>query len=270
MFKLNDYHAHTTFCDGRDTPAEMVAEAYRRGFESVGLSSHSYTTFEGGFGMTRTLAACYRREVLSLKEKYRGRMNVFLGIEQDVFSTPAEGYDYIIGGAHYIGVGDASVAVDMSPTKVEEGVREYFAGDWMRYVAAYYETAAKIPETTGADIVAHFDLVTKFNEGNRYFDENSPAYRKIAIEALERAAVSRPIFELNSGGVRRGRRSRVYPDAFLLREIRRLGCDIIFSSDSHDKSSLGFMFDEMADFAKDCGFKYAKYLTPEGFADYKL
>lgn len=270
MIIPGDYHVHTSRCDGDITPAELARSAYGRGFKSLGFSSHSYTPFDGGFGMTEQSEAAYRAEIAALKEEYGGRMNIFLGIEQDVLSSPAAGYDYIIGGVHYIRRGDTAIPVDLSPERAEAGVREHFGGDWLRYVAAYYEMAARIPELTGADIVAHFDLVSKFNEGNRYFDERGRAYRSIACEALRCASASRPVFELNSGGVRRGRRSRIYPDVFLLREIRALGCDIIFSSDAHEKASLGFIFPEMAALARECGFTYAKYLTPEGFADYRI
>ena len=38
--KVN-YHTHTTWCDGRDTPEEMVQAALARGFAEIGFSSHA-------------------------------------------------------------------------------------------------------------------------------------------------------------------------------------------------------------------------------------
>ena len=66
--------------------------------------------------------------------------------------------------------GGGYITVDYTPEGVAAGVKEYFGGDWLRYIRAYYELAAEIPQRTGADIVGHFDLVTKFNEGGRFFD----------------------------------------------------------------------------------------------------
>ncbi len=270
MLIKGDYHAHSKYCDGKNTCAEMVAAAYSRGFESFGISAHSYTPYDGGFGMKTEAAKEYKAEMLRLKKEYRGKINIFFGIEQEVWSEPATEYDYIIGAAHYIKVENGTVTVDASADLVVDGVRRYFGGDWMKYIRAYYELAAKIPQMTKCDFVAHFDLVTKCNEGNRFFDEESREYRAIAYEALKSAADGCRVFELNSGAVRRGYRSRVYPAKFLLKSMKELGCEIILSSDAHDTSSIGFMFCEMTELARECGYKSAKYLTPEGFRDYKL
>lgn len=265
-----DLHMHTDFCDGADSAAAMVASAYEKGFAAVGLSSHSFSPFDGGFGMTNAVASAYREEVRRLRREYDGKIKVYLGIEQDVYSEPAVGYDYIIGSAHYLRTQYGDVTVDNTAEAVERDVRELLDGNFMKYVAAYYELAARIPVMSGADIVGHFDLVTKFNEGNRFFDEDCPEYRRLAVEAL-RAAVSRcPVFEMNSGGVRRKKRTRPYPAPFLLKELREAGGKIIFSSDAHDASSVGFMFDEMAELARSCGFKSAVRLTDTGFVEYGI
>jgi histidinol-phosphatase (PHP family) len=268
MYFPGDYHLHTTHCDGKSTPEEMIKAAISRGYESVGLSGHSYVTFDGGFGITTPEA--YRAEVLALKEKYRGNIDILLGFEQDAFSERAEGYDYIIGSAHTIMCNGGYITVDYTIEKVTAGVREYFGGDWLNYVKAYYELAAEIPKRTGADIVGHFDLVTRFNEGGRSVDEESREYKAVVYEALKAAAAGCRVFEVNSGGVRCGYRSRVYPAMFILKALRELGCSIILSSDAHDAGSVGFMFGEMAGLAKECGFKSAVYLTSGGFKEYSL
>jgi histidinol-phosphatase (PHP family) len=270
MVILGDYHAHTKFCDGKNSCDEMVTAALAHGFGSVGISSHSYTPFDGGFGMPPDATGLYKAEMSRLKDAYRGKIGIYLGIEQEVWSEKAVGYDYIIGAAHYIKVGGDTVTVDVSADLVGKGVRKYFGGDWMKYIHAYYELAAEIPVLTGCDFIAHFDLVTKCNDGNRFFDEDSREYQSIAYEALKNAAAGCRIFEMNSGAVCRKYRSCVYPAKFLLKSMRELGCEIILSSDAHDTASLGFMFSEMAELAKECGFKSAMYLTPQGFKNYLL
>lgn len=265
-----DYHLHTIYCDGKNTPCEMVVEAVARGFESIGLSGHSYTSYNGGYGMTPGAAAKYRAEVYRLREQYRGEIEVYLGIEQEIWSEPAVGFDYIVGAAHYIKQGERFFAVDYPAEAVEAFVIEHFGGDWMRFVAAYYELAAKIPEITRCDFVAHFDLVAKCNDRNRFFDEESREYRALAYEALKHASSRCRVFELNSGAVSRGYRKNPYPAKFILKALKELGCEIILSSDAHDTSSLGFFFPEMAALARDCGFRSAKYVTRDGMGDYLL
>ena len=39
MIKTN-YHTHSTFCDGKNTPEEMVLKAIEDNFDILGFSSH--------------------------------------------------------------------------------------------------------------------------------------------------------------------------------------------------------------------------------------
>ena len=36
-----NYHTHTTFCDGKSTPEEIVLEAIRLGMDTIGFSGHA-------------------------------------------------------------------------------------------------------------------------------------------------------------------------------------------------------------------------------------
>ena len=40
--RLSNYHTHTVYCDGRDTPEELVLEALRLGCPELGFSEHSW------------------------------------------------------------------------------------------------------------------------------------------------------------------------------------------------------------------------------------
>ena len=42
MSYLQNLHTHSTYCDGKDTPEEIINAALDMGFDSVGFSSHSY------------------------------------------------------------------------------------------------------------------------------------------------------------------------------------------------------------------------------------
>lgn len=35
MIPKVDFHTHTSYCDGKDTPRQMVEEAYRRAFHAL-------------------------------------------------------------------------------------------------------------------------------------------------------------------------------------------------------------------------------------------
>ena len=111
----SNYHTHSTFCDGKDTPEEMVLEAIRLGCSEIGFSGHSYTDFDETYCMSIEGTKQYKKCIRELAEKYRDRIRILLGVEQDYFSNaPTDGYDYVIGSVHYIKKDGAYLTVDES------------------------------------------------------------------------------------------------------------------------------------------------------------
>lgn len=63
-----DFHTHTTFCDGKSTPREMVEAAYRMGMTDFGVSGHAdFSMFEPGFGMDDEKLRQYTEELQELR-----------------------------------------------------------------------------------------------------------------------------------------------------------------------------------------------------------
>ena len=75
---LSNLHTHSTFCDGRNTPEEIVLAALEKGFSSIGFSGHAYTPFDLRYCMKNTEG--YIREIWRLKEKYGKDIQIYLGI----------------------------------------------------------------------------------------------------------------------------------------------------------------------------------------------
>lgn len=46
---LQNLHTHTCYCDGADTPEEIVVAAINKGFESIGFSGHSFAAYSSFF-----------------------------------------------------------------------------------------------------------------------------------------------------------------------------------------------------------------------------
>ena len=98
---LTNFHTHTNFSHGKENPEEIVIYAIENGFSSLGFTGHSYTDFDLSYCMTDT--AGYMAEINRLKEKYKGKIQIYLGLEEDIFSKERpDGFDYIIGSAHYV------------------------------------------------------------------------------------------------------------------------------------------------------------------------
>lgn len=236
-------HTHTIYCDGTDTPEELVKQAIELGMTALGFSGHGYSVNDVDFCMSKEGTDAYIRDVLELKEKYKNKLDIYLGIERDYFGEIDEfPYDYVIGSLHYVEKDGHLLSVDHTAEIMEQNVRKYFAGNYRSYVERYYEILADIVPKTAATIVGHFDLIAKFNEGNRYFDEDAAWYRQAARKALYQIAQSKPIFEINTGAMSRGYRTKPYPADFILEEIEKLGCPVIVTSDCHNKRDLNHGF----------------------------
>lgn len=244
--ELCDKHVHTIFSDGKNTPEEVVLEAIARKMEVLGFSDHSYTAFDENWCMKKEDIPLYRACIAELRARYAGRIKILCGIEQDFYSEePTEGYDYVIGSVHYLRAGEEHIPVDESPEILRAAAEKHFGGDIYALIEEYYRTVARVVEKTGADIIGHFDLITKFNEGGALFDEADPRYlaaSRGAADALLRTG--RP-FEINTGAISRGYRTAPYPSIALRDHIRQKGGSFVLSSDSHAKETLCFKFEAL-------------------------
>lgn len=266
MMTLFDLHTHTTFCDGQNTPEEMAEAALQKNFGMLGFSGHAYTPFDADFCMSRENTALYTAEIQRLKSLYDGKIKLYLGCERDFFSDDGDfRYDYVIGSVHYVKKDGVFLSVDNTAEIMQKNVAEHYGGDYMEYIRDFFSLAAECPKKTGADIIGHFDIVTKFNEGNRYFDEQSDRYRRLALEALDAAAECRVPFEVNIGAVYRGYRKAPYPNRFLLEEIRRRGGCVTLSGDCHTAAAFGFGFYESLKMLSDIGFDSIAVFNGNGF-----
>ena len=245
---FSNYHTHTTFCDGKDSPEDLVREALRLGCPEIGFSGHSHLA-EDVNSLTEQGTLDYCAEVRRLQTKYAGRIRIFLGIEQDIFSDIDRSlFDYVIGAVHYVEKDGVKLAVDETRESFLSAVENFYGGDFIAMAEDYYALVAALPERTGCDIVAHFDLITKYNEGCALFDTGDPRYVAAADAALDRllAAPKRPLLEVNTGAMVRGWRTEPYPERRLLDRWLSGGGKLILSSDCHDKRHPLYAFDTIA------------------------
>ena len=240
-----DLHMHTNFCDGKDTPEQMVLSAIEKGLKVVGITCHSYTHFEEGCSITPENEQAFIDEMQRLKDKYADKITVLCGIEWDLCTTSSDGkYDYIIGSMHYYRRGDEFFPVDKSKNDFINSVNTLFGGDYYLAVEEYYDNVSKIVESTNCDIIGHIDLVSKFNEGNNLFDENDERYISAYKKAVDSLVEFDKPFEINTGVISRGYRKAPYPSKPIYEYIKEKGGRFILSSDSHSKENVAFEFDK--------------------------
>jgi len=234
-----DFHLHTVFSDGKNTPEEMVLAAIEKGMDHIGFTDHSYTFFDESYCIQKTDIPAYKVEISRLKKKYCRKIKILCGIEQDYYSEePVDGYDYVIGSVHYVKAGDVYIPVDHTPDAQKAGIDEYFGGDAIAFAAEYFRTVGDVAAKTGADIIGHFDLVTKFIERMPLIDTTDPAYIAAWKAAVDKLAGTGALFEINTGAVSRGYKKSPYPSAEQREYIASLGGRFIMSSDSHNTGTI--------------------------------
>lgn len=261
---LGDFHTHSTLDDGKNTLEEMAAAAYDLGLTHFGFSGHSFEAGGLNFCLPKKNVPIYIETARKLQEAYRGRMEVFVGMELDYFGENPGGLDYVIGSVHCVKQGDVACYVDESAQASQRAVDEYFGGDWYRYTDAYYDLVADLPRKTGCQWIGHFDLVTKFNEQVHAIDEDSPRYLRRALEVMEYLVKQGVAFEVNTGAIARGYRTAPYPGGTLLRRLSEFGGEIVLNSDCHYAPQLCFGFDQAVELARAAGFSHTNLWTKDG------
>lgn len=234
-----DLHLHTTYSDGENTPEEMILAALQAGLSVIGFADHSFTSFDQSYCIRRERMQEYRDEIAALREKYRGKIEVKCGIEQDYYSEEStEGLDFVIGSVHYLRVGEEYFPVDENIGLTRDAVDRLFGGDPYALAEQYFSIVADVVRKTGATLIGHFDLVSKFNQKTPWLDEDHPRYRaawQAAADALLKTGVP---FEINSGAVTRGHRTVPYPAPPIREYLEKHGATFLCSSDSHSAAAL--------------------------------
>ncbi len=253
---LQNLHTHTTYCDGANTPEELVRAAIEKGFSSLGFSGHSYMPFDPDLGMNPSEDRAYKAELKLLKEKYKGIIDIYIGLEFELFSEhEIKDYDYVIGACHYLKIDGEHVLVDRSPEGMQRAIDNYFGGDALKLCREYYRTFAEHCSRKEFDIIGHFDVITRNHDNVRLFDTENPMYRSYALEALHAISEKNKVFEINTGAMARTGRKAPYPQDFIIKELKNLGCSVTISSDCHRAEHLDTHFKESLELLKKCGFR---------------
>ncbi len=272
MIPRFNVHSHTTYCDGKNTVEEMVKSAVELGCDGIGFSGHSYIdVYENDWTMTPDDTQKYISDVRLMKEKYKGVIEVLLGTEYDTFSnldtTP---YDYVIGSVHHVFKDGEYICVDLGVRGLKEAVDKYYGGDFYNLTEHYYRELSTVKKKSDCDIVGHFDIVAKFNEGERLFNTNAPRYRNAAFDCLDTLLQHDVIFEINAGAVIRGFKKTPYPASPILRRIVEKGGKVTVTTDCHYADKLLTAYDSSIEYARDNGVRELYFYKDGEFVPYKI
>lgn len=266
----SNVHTHTTFSDGKNSAEDMVQRALSLGFHTLGFSEHGPAIYDDA-AMPARREPEYRAEILRLREKYAGQIELLIGLEHDWLSPAVpKDCDFWIESVHYVHSGGWMWSVDWDRQRLEDARDELCGGDIYALCQDYFRTVSESIQKTGADILGHIELIMKFNEARDLFDDTDARYLGPALECATLAAESGRLIEINSGAVAKGYRTAPYPGEAMLRRACEAGGRVILTSDCHDMAFLDCHFAESAALAKACGFRTAWEYRGNQLIEYPL
>ncbi len=275
---FHNYHTHTLFCDGKDSPEQYVLQAIQLGLGSLGFSGHAPVPFENNYAILPERLKEYVDEILFLKQKYKDQLPIFLSLEMDYipgisidFQEFEHQYplDYTLGSVHLVkrdGREGLWFIDGPNIATYDEGLRKLFDNDIQLAVEAYYKQIEEMVLTQHPAIIGHFDKIKMLNR-NRYFSEKETWYKKLVTKTLTVIKEDQSIVEVNTRGLYKKRTDSLFPSNEILEEILDLGIPITLNSDAHLPTDLDLQFKETIPILKSIGFKAIKVLNEQGWVD---
>ena len=234
-----DYHTHHSRCGHAQGHIEdYVKTAISRGLTDIGISDHSPLYYlegndpQSNQAMAKDELEGYVEEVLSLKERYAGQINIRLGMESDYIEDMEDFYretlnkypfDYVIGSVHHV-----------------LGAHVYHAQRWnskpdpMAVYAEYYRLVKKSALSGLFDILGHTTAILAYSP--RPIPSEIEALQDDALETVRDAGVC---IEVNTSGFRK-MRTDPFPSARMIEKATALGIPLTFSSDAHRPDEVAY------------------------------
>lgn len=250
-----DLHTHHERCGHAiGTVEDYIRAAIESGLHAVGISDHSpffaYPDVHPHPGSA--MAACefeaYISEVLLLKKKYEGKIDVLLGVESDFFPEHQELYrdwyrrfpfDYILGSVHYL-----------NGTHIFERKRwlDRDEQELIHEQKLYYSLIQQAARSGLFDIIGHLDAI------KGYYPSGRPLLGEHPDDTLQVIAQCGLAIEVNTSGLYKDCREW-YPSPELLERAYHYGVPVTFGSDAHEPGRVGDRFDSVRERLKQCGYR---------------
>ena len=239
---LYTFHAHTQFCDGRDTMEAIATEAAKAGFTHLGFSPHSPIPFSSPCNMSYGDVPAYLDEIHRLQTLFDGKMHIFKSMEID-FTTvcgPSDDYyqqlplDYRIGSVHFIPSMDdpqEQVDIDGRPEQFIGKMHKYFHDDIDYVVKTYFEQSMKMVDKGGFDIIGHFDKISFNASQYKPGTDTAPWFVDLVTELFKMVKAKNLAVEINTKSLEPF--GRFFPSSTYFSMLKQSGLSIVVNSDAH-------------------------------------
>jgi len=260
---LIDYHLHTHYCGhARGAMQQYVERAVDLGLEEIGFSGHY--PYPPGFDppvpdcvIPEQSFGDYLNEARRLRGLYADRISVKIGAEFDYLGDryrirPLDvarsiGLDFCLGSVHIID----GLVVDYTPELLVAGL-ERAGRDIDSLYELYYHALIEVAESGFCTMVAHLDLVKKFNADPRLAARKDHSH--LIDKLLDALATSGTAMEINTAGWDKPCAEQ-YPSAEIIRRAVDKGILITAGSDAHSPGQVGRHYHRLEILLKELGIR---------------
>ncbi len=226
---IANYHTHTARCrhaDGEDR--EYVEAAIKNGIKYLGFSDHApYPNSSVGSHRMRMCteeAEEYVKSILSLRDEYKGQIEIYLGFETEYFPALYEEYkkfisqfpiDYLILGQHFV---------------PQEKNGKYVGAPFIEeeYLKLYVDLCIEAINTGDFTYIAHPDVVNFKGDKNVYL-----AHMSRLVSAMKEKNIPAEFNLLGFASYRH------YPTSEFFALAKEAGLPVILGSDAHTPRHCG-------------------------------
>ena len=230
---------HTARCGHATGDArEYVEASIAAGLAIITFTDHQpFLRYrDSGLTMTPEELPAYVEEVRALRDEFRGRIDIRVGLEADYLAERVEEtrallasqrFDLVLGGLHFQGEWGFD----------DPRQQEAWAGREVDSVyRAYFEDLRAAARTGLFDVMPHPDLVKKFGHRATY-DLDAEYAHTASVFAACRVAV-----EVNTAGLRKPV-NEIYPHVSFLRACADASVPVSVGADAHEPKDCGRDFE---------------------------
>lgn len=271
-------HSHSNYSDGKKTMTECSEAAVKKKMDIYGFSDHSPVPYENNWSMRYDELESYISEANLIKEKYKGIVEFYTGLEVDF--TPDNPYckrdllqqydfDYIIGSIHFVDNFNIGKPwnIDTDKNLYDKGMHDIFSDNGEKAARRFYELTLQMIEEMKPDIVGHLDKIKMFNSANKYFTEQDSWYRSLVKDVLDVMGREQIIMEINTRGFYKKDVRQFYPSPWIFYEAKKRNVPVIISADSHHPDEMTYGYTVAVEILFDAGFKTMRVLKDNVWQD---
>jgi len=255
---LSDCHIHTNHSSDSDAAMEsMILAAIHKGLKTICFTEHLDLDFpvdKGNEALNfRVNIPEYQRELMMMKERYSGKIEILFGIELGLMPYLAPRYeriikefsfDFIIGSSHLIDGADPYQPAFFQNVSEDEAYYHYFES-----------IVENINSFKSFSSYGHIDYIVRYGP-NRNTDYSYHKFADILDKILTSLIENGKALEINTSGFRYGL-MQPHPHFDIIKRYRQLHGELItIGSDAHTPEYIGYHFKKIDKFLTTLGYKY--------------